>query len=631
MLTEDIVKIEKGNGLPLGARKVGRKQWQFSVATEKGKEVTLELFKKGEKKASYRLKLDKTYQVGGIYSVVLSFEKEIFSEYVYSVNGKKKLDPYARQLTGREEFGKRSKAAAEQVHCCLVEEDKAISTPLNLPFHELILYHLHVRGFTKHNSSKVRNRGTFKGIVEKISHLKQLGINGVMLMPCYDFDEQMEEGEGSTNGVAYLDYTMPIKNEQKEKEWPKINFWGYTRRASYFAPKASFAADPSNPIREMKEMIAKLHENGIEVFMEIYFALGTNQTLILDCLRYWVSEFAIDGFKINNEVVMGSLVATDPYLSKTKFLATTWNTRDVYEHYEVVEDKTLAEYNDGFLVDCRRFLKSDEGQVDAFINRMRKNPSQQAVINYISNVNGFTLMDMVSYDQKHNEANGENGQDGTEYNYSWNCGWEGPTRKKQVAQLRLRQIKNALIMVLLSQGVPMILAGDEFGNTQCGNNNAYCQVNEIGWVLWNKNTMNQRIFAFTKKLIALRKEHPVFSPKKELRGMDYIACGCPDISCHGTKPWYPDVSNYSRVIGIMLYGKYAPISIRKSDKAFYIAYNMHWEEHTFDLPVLPKDKKWRAILNTNEIDSDVSKIGEKEGINQYVVKARSIVIFEEMD
>ena len=630
-MTEDIVKIAKGNGLPLGARKVGKRQWQFSVAMEKGKEVTLELFKKGEKKAAYRLLLDKTYQVGGIYSVILTFEKEEFAEYVYCVNGKKKLDPYARQLTGRNEFGKRSKAATEQVHCCLVEEDKAISEPLNLPFHELILYHLHVRGFTKHSSSKVKNKGTFKGIVEKISHLKQLGINGVMLMPCYDFDEQMEEGEGSTNGVAYLDYTMPIKNEQKEKEWPKINFWGYTRKASYFAPKASFAAGPSNPIREMKEMIAKLHENGIEVFMEIYFPLGTNQTLILDCLRYWVSEFAIDGFKINNEVVMGSLVATDPYLSKTKFLATTWNTRDVYEHYESVEDKTLAEYNDGFLVDCRRFLKSDEGQVDAFLNRMRRNPAQQAVINYISNVNGFTLMDMVSYDVKHNEANGENGQDGTEYNYSWNCGWEGPTRKKQVAQLRLKQIKNALIMVLLSQGVPMILAGDEFGNTQCGNNNAYCQDNEIGWVSWNKYTMNQRIFAFTKKLIALRKEHPVFSFKKELRGMDYIACGCPDISFHGTKPWYPDVSNYSRVIGIMLYGKYAPISIRKSDKAFYIAYNMHWEEHTFDLPVLPKEKKWKAIFDTNEVDSDVSKVEEKQGISQYVVKARSVVIFEEME
>lgn len=630
-MTEDIVKVAKGNGLPLGARKVGKKQWQFSVAAEKGKEITLELFKKGEEKPAYRFVVDKSYQVGGIYSVIITFEKEEFSEYVYSVNGKKKLDPYARQITGRSEFGKRSKEAVEQVHCCLVEAEKAISNPINLPFHKLILYHLHVRGFTKHSSSKVKNKGTFKGIVEKIPYLKQLGINGVMLMPCYDFDEQMEEGEGSTNGVGYLDYTMPIKNELKEKAWSKTNYWGYTRKASYFAPKASFAADTSNPIREMKEMVAKLHENGIEVFMEIYFALGTNQTLILDCLRYWVSEFAIDGFKINNEVVMGSLVATDPYLSKTKFLATTWNTRDVYEHFEVVEDKTLAEYNDGFLVDCRRFLKSDEGQVDAFLNRMRKNPSQQAVINYISNVNGFTLMDMVSYDVKHNEANGENGQDGTEYNYSWNCGWEGPTRKKQVMQLRLKQIKNALIMVLLSQGVPMILAGDEFGNTQCGNNNAYCQDNEIGWISWNKYTMNQRIFAFTKKLIALRKEHPIFSSQKELRGMDYIACGSPDISYHGTKPWYPDVSNYSRVIGIMLYGKYAPISIRKSDKAFYIAYNMHWEEHSFDLPVLPKEKKWKVILDTNEVDSDVSKIEKNEEINQYVVKARSIVIFEEMD
>lgn len=630
-MAEDIVKITKGNGFPLGAKKVGRRQWQFSVAMEKNKEITLELFKQGEKKKAYSLVLDKTYLVGGIYSVILTFGKEEYAEYIYRVNGKVKLDPYARQITGREEFGRCVEEEEEQVHCCLVQEEKAISEPLHLPFHQMILYHLHVRGFTKHISSKVKHRGTFKGIVEKIPYLKQLGINGIMLMPCYDFDERMEEQELGNNGICYLDYTMPLKEDGKKKAWSRVNFWGYTRKACYFSPKSSFASDPSRPIQEMKQMVAKLHENGIEVFMEIYFAPGTNQTLILDCLRYWVREFAIDGFKINNEVVMGNMVASDPYLTQTKFLATTWDTRQMYECYETVDNKTLADYNDGFLVDCRRFLKGDEGQVDAFLNRMRNNPPQKAVINYISNVNGFTLMDMVSYDVKHNEANGENGQDGSEYNYSWNCGWEGATRKKQVVQLRLRQIKNALIMVMLSQGVPMIMAGDEFGNTQCGNNNAYCQDNEIGWVTWNKQVMNQRILAFTKKLIALRKEHPVFSAKRELRGMDYIACGCPDISFHGTKPWYPDMSNYSRVVGIMLYGKYAPLSIRKSDKAFYLAFNMHWEEHSFALPVLPKDKKWKVILDTSEVDLKASETEEKEGILKYMVKARTIVIFQEMD
>lgn len=190
----------------------------------------------------------------------------------------------------------------------------------------------------------------------------------------------------------------------------------------------------------------------------------------------------------------------------------------------------------------------------------------------------------------------------------------------------------------------MLLAGDEFGNSQMGNNNAYCQDNEIGWVTWNKQVMNQRILAFTKKMIALRKAHPVFSPKSELRGMDYIACGCPDISFHGTKPWYPDLSNYSRVLGVMLCGKYAPLSIRTSDKSYYLAYNMHWEEHKFELPVLPKNKKWRVIVDTNERNLDfadtsaVAKSTDKKtgtpkkeaGIMDYVVKPRSVVVFEEI-
>ncbi len=639
-MSKEDIKVKRGNGMPLGVHRMGKRQWQFSVAMEHGKETSLELFRTGDKTCSYSLVLGKEYLVGGVFSVILTLPQDI-SEYCYKTNGEKMLDPYAIQLTGREQFGESN--ANREVHCLITENIRHISEPLSVPFHELILYRLHVRGFTKHSSSKVKNPGTFKGIEEKIPYMKQLGINGVVLLPCYEFDERMDEEELGKYRSNFLDYTKPITEKQdKEQEWPKINFWGYTKRANYFAPKASYAANPLQPISEMKQMVKKLHDNGIAVFMEMFFSEGTNQTLILECLRYWVRMFAIDGFKINTEVVNGTLIAQDPYLSRTKFLATYWNTGEFYHQYEKIDEKILAEYNDGFMVDCRRFLKSDEGQVNGFVNRMRKNPSQQTVINYITNTNGFTLMDLVSYDIKHNEANGEQGMDGTEYNYSWNCGWEGPTRKKQIAQLRLRQIKNALSFLLLSQGVPMLLAGDEFGNTQKGNNNAYCQDNEIGWVTWNKRVMNQRILAFCKKLIALRKAHPVFSPKEELRGMDYIACGSPDISFHGTKPWYPDLSNYSRVIGIMLCGKYAPLTIRKSDKSFYMAFNMHWEAHRFELPVLPKGKKWKVIIDTYQLNLDFEQT-EKEKNNvpnkkgksgetallEYMVNPRTVVVFEE--
>lgn len=645
-MLEEKMNISKGVGTPLGISKRGKKQWQFSVPMERGKEIQLLLFETGSKEPKIIVPFTKKYLIGGVYSVVVNLEDENITEYCYSVNGKLRMDAYAKQVVGNEQFGPSKKE--KYIHGFLGEEGKPISEPLDLQFHEMIMYRLHVRGFTMHASSKVKNRGTFRGIEEKIPYLKSLGVNTLLLMPCYEFDENLPEEEQNVGPrSSFLDYTKGLDKETDEKnQRPKVNFWGFTKKNCYFAPKASYASNPKQPVKEMKQMVKKLHDNGIAVLMEIEFTGGINQSFIVECLRYWVREYAIDGFKINTEVVDGNILAQDPYLQRTKFLATYWNTSYLYDPYEKLEEKTLAEYNDGFMVDCRRFLKSDEGQVNAFLSRMRRNPNHHAVINYISNHNGFTLMDLVSYDVKHNEANGEQNMDGTEYNYSWNCGWEGPTRKTQVTQLRLRQIKNALVFVLLGQGVPMLMAGDEFGNTQKGNNNAYCQDNEIGWVVWNKQVMNQRILNFAKKLIALRKAHPVFTPKDELRAMDYIACGCPDFSMHGTKPWYPDLSNYSRVLGIMLCGKFAPISIRKSDKSYYLAYNMHWEEHKFELPVLPKNKKWRVIEDTYRLqvadekdnkDTKASaskgKKGKKEdsdGILEYNVKPRTVVIFEEI-
>lgn len=633
----DVVSVSRGSGLPLGSKKIGDRQWQFSFAVNRARKIVLHLFHREKNAPFYSISYEESYSVGGIFSVVVTFSQEEKIEYVYEVDGRVKLDPYARQLRGRENFGEpRTRKQEELVHSLTVEEPEPVTEPLYLPFHQMILYRLHVRGFTQHESSKVKAKGTFRGVEEKISYLKKLGINSILFMPCYEFDETIREEDRDITGFRYTKRVVD-KETGGSIAYPTVNFWGYTEKVNYFAPKTSYAMDKEHPMEEFAHMVQKLHENGIQVIMEIYFTYGTNCTLILDCLRYWVHTFGIDGFKINNEVVIGKMVVSDPYLARTKFLATTWNLGEIYNRYEMPEDRTLAEYNDGFLVDARRFLKSDEGQTETFSRRFSRNDAQQSVINYVSNNNGFTLMDMVSYDMKHNEENGENGTDGTDYNYSWNCGWEGPTKKKQIIQLRLKQIKNVLLMLFLSQGVPMIMAGDEFGNTQYGNNNAYCQDNEIGWVDWKLPIMNQRILKFTKAVIALRKQHPVFSAPKGLRGMDYIACGCPDISFHGTKPWYPEFYNYSRVLGVMLYGKYAVISKRKSDKSFYIAYNMHWDDHKFELPKLPKDKKWKVIMDTDRINRTKkdSKTKDKEDeildLKSYLVKARSVVVFEEMD
>lgn len=629
-----IVKIQKGTGYPLGGVWKNKKEIQFSIYLPNEGKIILHLYNRKEIEPFQSIEMDEKYKVGGIFSIVVTLAEENGScAYQYQIGETFLLDPYGKQIAGREKWGQViEKEEKQKILRCVVPalSNEKKEEQLGIPYEELILYHLHVRGFTRHKSSKVHQKGTFKGLIEKISYLKEIGINGILMMPCYEFDEIIPGRESKLPDMPYLTKEEREKAEGQNNQNMKLNFWGYTDQCSYFAPKTSYASDTEHPVEEIREMIKEMHKSGIAIFMEILFAPGTNQTLILDCLRYWVLEFGIDGFKINNEVVNSQLIATDPYLSGTKFFATGWDNNFLYGDCTQVENKVAAEYNDGFLVFARKYLKGDEEQVSGFLQRWKYNPYHSGVINYLTNHNTMTLLDMVSYDIKHNEANQENGKDGTDYNFSWNCGFEGETRKKQVMKLRQKQIRNALIMLFLSQGTPMILAGDEYGNTQKGNNNAYCQDNEIGWVVWKKNTVNEQTFQWTKALIKLRKEHPIFHMPTSFREMDYIACGCPDISFHGTKAWYPDLSNYSRVLGIMLCGKYAPINKRRSDDTFYIAFNMHWESHTFDLPEATDQRKWHLLIDTEQsMAKEETQFCPKELVENrcYEVKPRSIAVF----
>lgn len=626
-------KIQRGTGQPLGAVWLDKKTIQFSIYIPGEEKITLHLYQDEENIPIASIDLNESYKVNGIFSVVIKLKEENVYGYQYQIGDKVILDPYGRQIAGREKWGELREKEQEKSLRCIVAKpfNGKHAKQLKIPYEELILYHLHVRGFTEHKSSKVKNKGTYKGVIEKIPYLKEIGINGILLMPCYEFDEIIKSNQPKLPEMPYLTKEEQEKAKEENGEEIKLNFWGYSDKSNYFAPKTSYASDVKHPREEMKEMVSQLHENGISVFMEILFTVRTNQIMILDCLRYWVQEYGIDGFKINNDVVNSQLIATDPYLAETKFFSNNWDTQYIYGDYRPIPNKTLAEYNDGFLVYARKYLKGDEEQVNGFLNHLKCNPYQSGIINYLCNHNTMTLLDMVSYDVKHNEKNGENGKDGTEYNFSWNCGFEGSTRKKQVLKLRQKQLRNALIMLLLSQGTPMIQAGDEYGNTQEGNNNAYCQDNEIGWVVWKKNAINEQILQWTKALIQLRTSHPIFHMPTELRGMDYIACGCPDISFHGTKAWYPDLSNYSRVLGVMLCGKYAPINRRKSDDTFFIAFNMHWEAHTFDLPETIDRKIWYLLIDTEQpMEKEQSEFIAKELKEQrsYEVKPRSIVVFQ---
>lgn len=629
----DTIKV--GKPFPLGVSETAEGT-QFAVYKPYGETCILKLYEKGKEKESFSL--HKIHGVG-IFSICFTNRRmETFHgmEYVYIIDGVTVVDPYARGIKGREKWGIRRKTGVDMLRGIIPCEafDWEEDEKPDIPYENLVLYQLHVRGFTKHPSSKVKERGTFLGVQEKIPYLKELGINGVFLLPCYDFDEIMEDdvSEITKRYLESYQYETPLNENSPSKEVSgspsKINYWGYTKRAAYFAPKASYALDSANPQKEMKEMIKAFHKEGLEVIMDMFFDTGTNPNMVLDCLRYWVMEYHIDGFRVNDNVVPAKIAAKDPVIAGVKLLASSWREEEAVGVHEKRFQKRLGEYNEGFQTVARRYLKSDEGQIGDYMFRTKRNPKGFGVINYLTSVNGFTMMDLVSYDVKHNARNGEQGRDGADYNYSWNCGVEGRTRKKSILSLRKQQMRNGFLMMFLSQGTPMILGGDEFGNSQDGNNNAYCQDNQTGWLDWDRLSVHQDLYDFVKDLLAFRKEHPIFHNREELKGTDYISSGSPDISFHGTRAWYVDNSYYSRMLGVMLNGTYVRKNKLEKDGIFYIAYNMHWEPHSFDLPKLSDGMKWYIA-----VDTSLSRMEKREITDQKscVISARTIVVFAGME
>lgn len=570
----------KGNPLPLGTT-VNKEGINFSISLPNESKCILHIYDKETKEKLDSYLLTKEDKVGSIFSAFIKNINPNECIYRYEIKEKEFIDPYARAIIGGEQFGNYNKDREKQTYGAFIYKSDALieDKRLNIPYHELIIYKLNVRGFTMDKSSNVMNKGTFKGIIEKIPYLKELGINCVMLMPCYEFDEIM---------------VLDTNTHQS-----KVNVWGYSESNYYFAPKSSYSSK-DNADAELKTLIYELHQNEIEIIMDMYFIRGTSQILISNCIRYWASEYHVDGFKLSGESLPVTLLATDPILSETKIIAEGFLVEEIYMKDFNPVYKNLAEYNSGYSSDVKQFLRGDEEKVYSFTKRLINNPNKCGVINYITNHDGFTLNDLYSYDVKHNELNHEYNRDGTNYNYSINCGVEGKTNDENVLRLREKRVKNALITLFFSQGTPLLLAGDEFLQSTDGNNNCYCQDNETYYLDWSLVKKNESMVSFVKLLIDLRKEHPILHKREAFSFMDYLSIGIPDVSFHSIKAWITDYTPYNRMLGVMYAGAYSLGKNNQTmDNTFYIVFNMHGISHEFDLPNLKKGFQWKIVINTN--------------------------------
>lgn len=643
--------VRPGNHLIQGATAMPNAV-NFTISSANATSCELLLFHRKEKTPYAVIPIPDSYRIGDVFSIIV-FGLDITEfEYAYRMDGphdprkgllfnKERilLDPYARAVTGQHEWGENA-ANDHQYHARVVTEsfDWGDMRSPELPLRDLIIYEMHVRGFTRSSTSGVAHPGTFAGILEKLPHLLALGINAVELMPVFEFNE-LEDARVIDGKTLY-------------------NYWGYNT-VSFFSPNTSYSSENeyNREGNELKQMIRVLHEHGIEVILDVVFnhtAEGNEQgsafsfkgidnnvyymltpdgsyfnfsgcgntfncnhpvvqQFILNCLRYWATEYRIDGFRFDLAAIMGRNedgspmrnppllrnLAYDPVLSKVKLIAEAWDAGGLYQVGSFSSLRRWAEWNGRYRDDLRCFLKGDADMAQAAINRITGSTDlydpvyrgDNASVNFLTCHDGFTLYDLYAYNTKHNEANGWNNTDGDNCGNSWNCGAEGETDDPQIEGLRRRMVKNAFATLLCSRGPAMFYGGDEFCNTQFGNNNAYCQDNIISWLDWTRLEKYREIHDFVRYMIGFRKRYAILRKKTKP-----VACNLPEISIHNGYPWNGGTDSNSRLIGIMYAGRDEHDT--RDDIVFYCM-NAYWETLVMQLPELPNGLQWKVCVNTS--------------------------------
>lgn len=579
------------------------------------KECGIVLFRKG-KDVKELCRVPFACHMGAVYYGKLTGVNADQVTYCFYEDDRLVSDPYMRKAAGKHRYGEMPE---EFCLARIYEDDYNWEDDQNpcIPWNDAICYQLHVRGFTKHVSSKVVHKGTFAGVIEKIPYLQQLGVTTLEFLPVYDFEEvQPEEnvvGVGANGSMEDL-----VLGEEQQ---PRINYWGF-KEGFYLLPKTSYSSNPDS-CQEMKDLVKRLHQAGMEIILQFFFPKDYRMEQIKEVLTWWKQEYHVDGFHVKGENIQIEQLATDPVFQDTKLIYEGFDTARIYPGKQLPVYKNLAYYDEQYLYELRRFLKGDDNMIRNMQKAFYASSPYYGILHSLSNYNTFTMLDMVSYDRKHNEDNGEKNRDGSDNNCSWNCGEEGASRKRTIVALRQKQLKNAFLLLFLMQGTPMIMAGDEFGRTQGGNNNPWCQDNSINWINWKYKEKNEELLQFVKTLISFRKEHPIFHREEGLHMMDTLSCGCPDLSFHSEEAWRNRQLPYEHHFGAMLCGQYAQKADGEWDDSFYLAINMHWQKHVFALPNLPKGMEWVLCMETGEDKALVADDSRKA-----VLESRSIRIYK---
>lgn len=555
----------------------------------KCKRLYINLYERNVEEAVEKIEFPPESRIGDVW--FMQVDMRLKKNIEYALEDEKGLfaDEYGKSFSGKDSFGKVSlinNPRRSPVYIAAFEwgndlenvkaiEDKSLDSSF--------IYRLHTRGFTKSNTSRIVDKGTFKGILEKVDYLKEIGADFIDIMPATEFDEFIRSA-GSF-------FSLFDKEKKEKKEKITLNYWGYTNSLN-FAPKASYATRRyRNPVNEYKAMVKSMHEAGIGVIQEFFFerkSIG----YIIDVLRFWKLEYHIDGFHLAGVNYCDEIVK-DPYLLDCKFIF----SNKIYD----IRSANIISMDYDYMNNMRKYLKGDEGMVP-FVSNVLGN--KNGYLNFIADVNGFSLADIYRYDYKHNEENGEDNADGSNMNFSWNCGFEGDTKKLQVMNLRKRMYLNAIFLLMISRGAIGVCSGDEVLQSKGGNNNTYCQDNDTSYFNWKLVNKNKDFLEFFGEMLDFRRKYILTDDKKK-------------ISIHGMQVWKPDFEYYNRQMGVLIEGK----------QDVYIILNMHWDSHEFSLPTIKRGSTWNILINTADINlpfkKEVVKVKNQRTIS---VEGRSCMV-----